>query len=40
MDVGDISRDGRVTNELGSGSLRQAVSILIPEDFWPVDDSE
>ena len=40
MDVGRISRDGRVTNELSSGSLRQAVNILTPEDFRSVVDSE
>ena len=40
MDVGGISKDGRVTNELGSGSLRQAVGILTPEDFRPVVDTE
>ena len=40
MDVGGISRDGRVTNELGSGSLRKAVGILTPEDFRPVVNSE
>ena len=40
MDVGVISRDGRVINELGSGSLRQAVGILTPEDFRLVVDTE
>ena len=40
LDVGGISRDGRVTSELGTGSLRQAVGILTPEDFRPVVDSE
>ena len=40
MYVDGISRDGRVTNELGSGSLRQAVGILTPEDFRHVVDSE
>ena len=40
LDVGWISRDGRVTTELGTGSLRQAVGILAPEDFQPVVDSE
>ena len=38
LDVGGISRDGRVTTELGTGSLRQAVGILTPEDFRPVSD--
>ena len=40
LDVGGISRDARVTTELGIGSLRQAVGILTAEDFWPVVDSE
>ena len=40
LDVGGISRDGRVITELGTGSLRQAVGILTPEDFRPVVDSE
>ena len=30
IDVGGVSRDGRVTTELGTGSLRHAVGILIP----------
>ena len=36
LDVGGVSRDGRVTTELGTGSLRQAVGILTPEDFRPI----
>ena len=40
LDVGGITRDDRVTTELGTGSLRQAVGILIPKDFRPVVDSE
>ena len=40
LDVGGISRDGRVTTELGTGSLHQAVGILTPEDFRLVVDSE
>ena len=40
MDVGGVSRDGRVTAELGTGSLRQAVGILTPEDFRIIVDSE
>ena len=42
LDVGGISRDGRVTSELGTGSLRQAIAIgiLTPDDFRPVVDSE
>ena len=39
MDVGEISWDGRVTTELGTGSLRQAVSILTL-DFQPVVDTD
>ena len=30
MDVGSLSRDGRVTTELGIGSLRHAVGIITP----------
>ena len=37
---GEISRDDRVTNELGTGTLRQAVGMLTPEDFQPVVDTE
>ena len=40
MDVGGISRDGQVSNELSIGSLRQAVSILTPEDIQFVVDTE
>ena len=40
LDVGGISRDGRVTPELGTCSLRQAVGILTSEDFRPVVDIE
>ena len=40
VDVGGITRDGRVSTELGIGSLRQAVGILTPKDFRPVVDSE
>ena len=40
LDVGGISWDGRVTTELGTGSLRHAVGILTPEDFRPVVDCE
>ena len=39
-DVGGVSRDGRVNIELGTGSLRQAVGILSPGDFWPIVDTE
>ena len=39
-DVGGISRESRVITELGTGSLRQTVGILTPQDFWPVVDSE
>ena len=40
MDVGEFSRDGRVTTELRTGSLRQAISILTPEDFRTLVDTE
>ena len=40
IDVGGITRDNRVTTELGTGSLRQAVGILTPKDFRSVVDSE
>ena len=40
IDVGGITRDNRVTTELGTGSLRQAVGILTPKDLRPVVDDE
>ena len=40
LDVGGLSRGGRVKTELDNGSLRQAVGILTPKDFEPVVDSE
>ena len=40
MDVTGITRDDRVSTELGTGSLRQAVGILTPKDFRPVVDSK
>ena len=40
MNVGGITRDDRVSTELGTGSLRQAVGIFTPKDFRPVVDSE
>ena len=40
IDVGGVSRDSWVTTELGTGSLRQTVSILTPKDFCAVVDSE
>ena len=40
MDVGGITRDDRVSTELGTGSLHQAVGILTPKDFRPVVDTE
>ena len=40
IDVGGISRDGQVTNELGTSSRSQAVGIFTPEDFYPVVDTE
>ena len=36
IDDGGITRDNRVTTELGTGSLRQAVGILTPKDFRPI----
>ena len=40
IDVGGITRDNRVSTELGTGSLRQAVGILTPKIFRPVVDTE
>ena len=40
IDVGGITRDNRVTTELGTGSLRQAVGILTPKFFRPIVDTE
>ena len=40
MDFGGVSRDGQVTTELGTGSLRHTVDILTPEDFWTIVDRE
>ena len=40
FDVGGISRSGRVTPELYTGSLSQAVGILTPTDFRPVVANE
>ena len=40
FDVSGISRDGRDSTELCTGSLRQAVGILTPKDFQPVVASE
>ncbi len=40
VDVGGITRDDRVSTELGTGSLRQAVGILTPKDFRPIVDTE
>ena len=40
MDVGGITRDDRVSTELGTGSLRQAVGIFTPKDFRPIVDTE
>ena len=40
MDVGWLSRDGRVTTTLSTGSLVHAVCILIPEDFKTIIDTE
>ena len=40
LDVGGITRDDRVTTELGTGSLRQSFGILTPNDFRPIVASE
>ena len=40
LDVGRVSRKCRMTTELGSGSLRQAVGILTPGDFRPIVDTD
>ena len=40
LDVGGVSRDGRLNTELGTGSLRQAVGILTSEDFRPIVNTE
>ena len=40
MDVGELFRDGRVTTELGTGSLSHAVGIPTPEDFLSLVDTE
>ena len=40
LDVGGLSRDGRVTTEFCTGFLRQAISILTPEDLRPIVDTE
>ena len=40
IDVGGITRDNRVTTELGTGSLHQAVGILTPKDFRHIVDTE
>ena len=40
MDVGGVSRNCRMTTELGSGPLRQAVAILTPGDFRPIVDTD
>ena len=40
MDFGGITRDDRLSTELGTGSLRQAVGILTPKDFRPIVDTE
>ena len=36
LDVGGVSRDSRANTELGTGSLRQAIGILTPEDIRPI----
>ena len=40
LDVGGVSRDGLANTELGTGSLRQAVGILTPEDFRPIVNTD
>ena len=40
VDDGGITMNDRVNTELGTGSLRQVVGILTPEDFWLVVASE
>ena len=40
MDIGGITRDDRVSTELGTGYLHQAVGIITPKDFRPVVDTE
>ena len=40
MDVGGVSMNCRMTTEIGSGSLRQAVGILTPGDFRPIVDTD
>ena len=40
LDVEGVSMDGRVTTELGTGSLRHAVGVLTLEDFRTVVDME
>ena len=40
LDVGGVSRDGRVTTELDISSLRHVVGILTTEDFHAIDDSK
>ena len=40
LDIGGLSRDGQVTNELGTGSLKHAVSVLTSKDFRAVVNSE
>ena len=40
LDVVELSRDGRVTSELGTGSLRHAVGILTSKDLRTIINSE
>ena len=40
MDVGGLSRDGRVTTTLGTSFLVHAVGILTPEYFKTVIDTD
>ena len=40
LNVGGVSRDDRVTTELGTGSMRHAVGVHTLENFRAVADSE
>ena len=40
IDLGGITRDNRVSTELGTGSLRQSVGILTPKDSQPIAANE
>ena len=40
LDVGGLIRDGRVTTEVGTGSLEHTIGILTPKDFETVMSTE